>query len=258
MAIDPKSKPMNLEGKSAIVTGAASGIGRAIAQRLAGLGARVLVADVNEEGGRESVRLVEESGGDAVFCRCDVTSFEDARRTVATAREQFGRLDVLVNNAGWDNIEPFLKNDPAHWDKVININLKGPIHLSRAAMEAFVEQGDGGKIVNLGSDAGRVGSLGETVYSACKGGVVALTKALAREGVRHGILVNCVAPGITDTPLIAALDEKVIDAIVKGIPMRRMGNPDEPAEVIAFLVSDSNTYVTGQVLSVNGGLTMVD
>ncbi|MCZ7663668.1 MAG: SDR family oxidoreductase [Thermoleophilia bacterium] len=248
---------MDLQDKVALVTGAASGIGRAIALRMAALGARVVVADINEIGGKETVGLVDSAGSDAHFVRCDVTSFDDARATVAKTREVFGRLDVLVNNAGWDIVQPFLEHEPSFWDKVIAINLKGPINMSRAAFEAFVEQGDGGKIVNLASDAGRVGSLGETVYSACKGGIIAFTKALAREAVRHGVLVNAVAPGITDTPLVAGLDQKVMDAIVKTIPMRRMASPDEPAEVVCFLASASNTYVTGQVLSVNGGLTMV-
>jgi 2-hydroxycyclohexanecarboxyl-CoA dehydrogenase len=258
MSIDPKSKPMDLEGKAVLITGAGSGIGRAIARRLAGLGARVAITDVNEQGGKETLSQVEQDGGEAFFARCDVVSLDDARASVAATRERFGRLDVLVNNAGWDIIEPFLQNDPSHWDKVIDINLKGQINMARAAFEAFVEQGEGGRVVNLSSDAGRVGSLGEVVYSACKGGVVALTKALAREGVRQGIVVNCVAPGITDTPLIAGLEPKVIDAIVKGIPMRRMADPDEPAEAVAFLASTSAAYITGQVLSVNGGLTMVD
>lgn len=247
---------MDLQDKVVIVTGAASGIGRAIARRMAGLGARVVVADVNEEGGRETVALVESGGGAATFVRCDVTSYDDARATVAQARQVYGRLDILVNNAGWDVVRPFLEHDPSLWDKVIGINLRGPIHMSHAAMHAFVEQGEGGKIVNLASDAGRVGSLGETVYSACKGGVIAFTKALAREGVRYGILVNAVAPGITDTPLVAGLDPKVMEAIVKTIPMRRMATPEEPAELVCFLASASNTYITGQVVSVNGGLTM--
>jgi len=150
-----------------------------------------------------------------------------------------------------------MNNDPAIWDKVISINLKGPINMSRAALEAFKEQESGGKIVNLASDAGRVGSMGEAVYSACKGGVIALTKTLAREGVRSGVMVNSVAPGITDTPLIHVLDENIIGKIVKTIPMRRMGDPDEVAEMVVFLASNSNTYMTGQIVSVSGGLTMV-
>jgi 2-hydroxycyclohexanecarboxyl-CoA dehydrogenase len=257
MAIDPSSKAMNMEGKVALVTGAGSGIGRAICKRFGALGASVLVTDVNEAGGADTVRMVVSAGGVAGFFRCDVTSFDDAKAAVAAARATFGRLDVLVNNAGWDVIEPFLKNEPDQWYRVIDINLKGPIHMSRAALEAFVEQDNGGKIVNLASDAGRVGSMGEAVYSACKGGVIAFTKTLAREGARYRVQVNAVAPGITDTPLVAGLDPKVIEAIVKSIPMRRMADPDEPAELVAFLASDSNTYMTGQVISVSGGLTMV-
>ncbi|MHB1343212.1 MAG: SDR family NAD(P)-dependent oxidoreductase [Thermoleophilia bacterium] len=257
MAIDPSSRPMNLEGKVALVTGAGSGIGRAISRRFAALGARVLVTDVNEAGGAEAVQTIVAAGGTASFFRCDVTLFDDAKAAVAAARDTFGQIDVLVNNAGWDVIEPFVKNHPEHWYKVIDINLKGQIHMCRAAMDAFMEQGSGGKIVNLSSDSGRVGSLGEAVYSACKGGVIALTKTLAREGARYQIMVNAVSPGITDTPFVASLDPKVIEAIVKSTPMRRMADPDEPAEMVAFLASDSNTFMTGQVVSVSGGLTMV-
>lgn len=257
MAIDPQSKPMDMKGKAVVVTGAASGIGRAIALRASALGGKVVVADINEDGGRETVSMIEDKGGEARFVKCDVTSLDDARATVAETRKAFGQIDALINNAGWDVIEPFMENDPTIWDKVISINLKGPINMSRATLEAFAEQESGGKIVNLASDAGRVGSMGEAVYSACKGGVIALTKTLAREGVRSGVMVNSVAPGITDTPLIRVLDENIIGKIVKTIPMRRMGDPDEVAEMVVFLASNSNTYMTGQVVSVSGGLTMV-
>lgn len=255
--IDPTSRAMDLEGKIAIVTGAASGIGKAIATRLGALGATVVVADLNETGAAETAKAIEAAGGAAMGVRADVTSLADARATVAAARERYGRLDILVNNAGWDRVEFFLENDPSHWDKVININLKGQMNFARAALEAFVEQGEGGRIVNMASDTGRVGSMGEVCYSACKAGIIGFTKALARECVRAKVLVNAVAPGLTDTPLVAGLDQKVMDAIVKGIPMRRMGDPSEPAEVVAFLASGSNTYITGQVISVNGGANMV-
>lgn len=255
--IDPTSRPMDLEGKIAIVTGAASGIGKAIATRLGALGATVVVADLNEAGAMETAKAIEAAGGVAMGVRADVTNIADARATVAAARERFGRLDILVNNAGWDRVEFFLENDTSHWDKVININLKGQMNFARAALEAFVEQGEGGRIVNMASDTGRVGSMGEVCYSACKAGIIGFTKALARECVRAKVLVNAVAPGLTDTPLVAGLDQKVMDAIIKGIPMRRMGDPSEPAEVVAFLASGSNTYITGQVISVNGGANMV-
>lgn len=257
MAIDPTTKPMNLEGKVALVTGAASGIGRAIVRRFAHLGASTVVADINEDGGRETVKLVEEAGAAASFLPCDITSYADALAAVAHARATYGQLDILVNNAGWDVIRPFLQVDEPLWNRIIDINLRGPINLCHAAMTAFAEQGSGGRIVNIASDAGRVGSLGESVYSACKGGVIALTKSLAREGARQGVIVNCVAPGITDTPLVAGLEPKVIEAIVKTIPLRRMGEPEEVAELVAFVASDSNAYMTGQVISVSGGLTMV-
>jgi len=255
--IDPKSKAMDLTDKVAIVTGAASGIGRAIALRFCALGAKVVVADVNEAGAEETVKAAADLGGTASFVRCDVTKYEQVRQAVATTRERYGKLDIAVNNAGWDIVQPFIKTEPDFWDKVIDINLKGQIYLARAAFDAFIEQESGGRIVNLASEAGRNGSSGETVYSACKGGVIALTKALAREGLRYNIIVNGVAPGITDTPFVAALDQKVIEAIVKVIPMRRMADPDEPAEMVAFLASESNTYMTGQVVSVGGGLSMI-
>ena len=255
--IDPTSKAMDLEDRVAIVTGAASGIGKAIAIRLGALGAKVVAADIDEAGATATATDIEAAGGAAMGVRADVTSIADARATVAAARERFGRLDILVNNAGWDRVEFFLENDPSHWDKVININLKGQMNFARAALEALVEQGEGGRIVNMASDTGRVGSMGEVCYSACKAGIIGFTKALARECVRAKVLVNAVAPGLTDTPLVAGLDQKVMDAIVKTIPMRRMGDPSEPAEVVAFLVSGSNTYITGQVISVNGGANMV-
>lgn len=255
--IDPTSRAMDLEGKIAIVTGAASGIGKAIATRLGALGATVVVADLNETGAVDTAKAIEAAGGVAMGLRADVTNIADARATVSAARERFGRLDILVNNAGWDRVEFFLENDTSHWDKVININLKGQMNFARAALEAFVEQGEGGRIVNMASDTGRVGSMGEVCYSACKAGIIGFTKALARECVRSKVLVNAVAPGLTDTPLVAGLDQKVMDAIIKGIPMRRMGDPSEPAEVVAFLASGSNTYITGQVISVNGGANMV-
>lgn len=255
--IDPTSKAMDLEDRVAIVTGAASGIGRAIATRLGALGAKVVAADIDETGVATTAQAIEAAGGAAMGMRADVTSIADARATVAAARERFGRLDILVNNAGWDRVEFFLENDTSHWDKVIDINLKGQMNFARAALEAFVEQGEGGRIINMASDTGRVGSMGEVCYSACKGAIISLTKALARECVRYKVLVNAVAPGLTDTPLVAGLDQKVMDAIIKGIPMRRMGHPSEPAELVAFLASSSNTYITGQVISVNGGANMV-
>ena len=257
MAIDPQSKAMDLSGKVVLVTGASSGIGRAIARRFAGLGAKVVVADVNEAGGAETVQMVEDAGGEAAFIRTDVTSLDDAYAAVAFVRSTYGQLDVMVNNAGWDVVTPFVQTEPAFWDKVIGINFKGQLNFCRAAFEAFLAQETPGRIINMASDAGRVGQNLEAVYSACKGGVIAMTKALAREGARYKILVNAVAPGITDTPLVAGLDEKMMAATIKAIPLRRMGDPDEPAELVAFLAGSGADYITGQVISVNGGLTMI-
>jgi 2-hydroxycyclohexanecarboxyl-CoA dehydrogenase len=246
-------------GKVAIVTGAASGIGRAAARRLAEEGAAVVIADLNAQGAADVAAAISEGGGQAVAQEVDVTDAPAVKRMTEHAHEKFGRVDILVSNAGWDRAGPFADTDEELWDRVIAINYRGHLATCHAVLPYMQAQG-GGRIVTVASDAGRVGSTGEVVYSGAKGAVIAFTKGLAREVARHGINVNCVAPGLVDTPLLAGIaegHEKLIDAIVRSIPLRRTGTPDEIAAAICFFASPDAAYITGQTLSVNGGLTML-
>jgi 2-hydroxycyclohexanecarboxyl-CoA dehydrogenase len=247
---------MRFDDKVVLVTGGASGIGAAAVQALAGLGGDVLLGDVNLAKADEVAAAVRAGGGKVEVVRLDVTDQASIRACRDRVLATRGRLDVLASVAGWGHIQPFVENDDAFIDKVIALNLRGPIELARAFLPSMIERRSG-RIVNVASDAGRVGSLGESVYSAAKGGVIAFTKALAREGARHGVLVNCVCPGPTDTPLLRSEPEKFLEAFLKAIPLRRFGKPSEVADAIAFLASGRADYVTGQVLSVNGGLAMV-
>lgn len=249
-----------LQDRSALVTGAGSGIGRAIARRLAADGARVAVADVNLDGARETEATIRAAGGTVCALQVDVADFAAVQAAVAAAGAAHGRVDLLINNAGWDRIEPFVDNTPAFWERVIGINLKGPIHCCRAVIDGMVAAG-GGTIVSISSDAARVGSSGEAVYSACKGGIISLSKTLAREWARHRITVNVVCPGPTDTPLLDEVRSgeqgaKIIAAMARAIPLRRLGTPTDIADAVAFFVSPEAGFITGQVLSVSGGLTM--
>jgi len=251
---------MDLKNRVAIVTGAGGGIGRAIAARFASLGANVVVADIKEDGARETVALADKWGPKGLALNTDITSLAQVQEMARATLGAFGKIDILVNNAGWDKIEPFVKNSPEFWDRVISINLKGPIHCTRAVLDPMMER-KYGKIINISSDAGRVGSTGEAVYSACKGGMIAFTKTMARELARYQINVNCVCPGATDTPLLAEITggetgAKIIEAMVKAVPFRRLAKPEDLAGPVAFLASDEASFITGQTLSVSGGLTM--
>jgi 2-hydroxycyclohexanecarboxyl-CoA dehydrogenase len=239
----------------AIVTGGASGIGQATARRLAEEGAAVVIADVNGEGADGVARSISEGGGRAIALQVDVTDAPGVRAMTEQAITAFGKIDILVSNAGWDRAGPFADTDEELWDRVIAINYRGHLATCHAALPYMRERG-GGRIVTVASDAGRVGSSGEVVYSGAKGAVIAFTKGLAREVARYGINVNCVAPGLVDTPLLAGMPEKLIAAIVRSIPLRRTGVPEEIAAAICFFASDDAAYITGQTLSVNGGLNM--
>lgn len=244
-----------LQDKVAVVTGAGNGIGRAISEHLAAEGAAVVVTDVDGEAARATATAL---GGSAVAVTADVADRESVAGMVRTARERFGRIDVLVNNAGWDKGAPFVDSDPADWDKAIRINLYGVLHTCHEVLPIMAEQGSG-KVVNLGSDSGRVGSSGEAVYSAAKGGVIAFTKTLAREMARSQVNVNCVSPGPTDTALfesVTAGNPKLREGLTKAIPFRRLGQPADLANAVVFLASEEADYITGQTLSVSGGLTM--
>jgi 2-hydroxycyclohexanecarboxyl-CoA dehydrogenase len=252
---------MDTSGKSAIVTGAGRGIGRAIALALAKQGHRVAVLDILAQNAEGVKREIEALGGEALALKVDLTSCREVQEAISEVIEKFGQVDVLVNNAGWDRLEPFLESEPATWEKIIAINYKAVLYTCKFVLPHMVARGSG-KIVNIASDAGRVGSSGESVYSGTKGAVIAFSKTLAREMARNHINVNVICPGLTDTPLLKEIRGtseragKVVDAVTKAIPLGRLGTPDDVAEAVAFLASQNADFITGQTLSVSGGLTM--
>jgi 2-hydroxycyclohexanecarboxyl-CoA dehydrogenase len=252
---------MRFDNQTVIVTGGGGGIGGATCRRFAAEGARVAVFDVNAASAETVAAAVRAAGGQAQAFHCDITDRASVDAAVAAAEAQLGPIEVLVNNAGWDVFKPFTKTEPAQWDKLIAINLIGPLHLHHAVLPGMVARRKG-RIVNIASDAARVGSSGEAVYAACKGGLVAFSKTIAREHARHGITVNVVCPGPTDTALFADYKlgagnpEKLIEAFTRSIPLGRIGQPDDLPGAVLFFASADAAYVTGQVLSVSGGLTM--
>ena len=252
---------MRLKDKVALVTGGSRGIGHAICVRLAEEGAMVAVVDILEPEAQQAANEIKVKGGQAMAVRCDVTQLEQVQDAVLAVTDAWGQVDILVNNAGWDKIEPFIESQPETWEKVIAINLKGPISFCHTVVPQMLQRGSG-KIITISSDAGRVGSTGEAVYSACEAGVVGFSKTLARELARAKINVNVVCPGPTETPLLKQITggskgARIIDAMTKAVPFRRLGQPEEIAAAVAFFASPDADFVTGQVLSVSGGLTMV-
>lgn len=242
-----------LDSKIAVVTGAGQGIGKAIATKLAAEGATVVVTDVDHQAAKETAAALDHG---AIGLHADVTDRTSVDAMVDEVVATFGRIDVLVNNAGWDKGEAFVDSEPETWDRIIGINLYGVLNTSKKVLPIMAAQGSG-SVVNIGSDAGRVGSSGEAVYSAAKGGVIAFSKATAREMARSQVNVNCVCPGPTDTALFASMGgDKLREALIKAIPFRRLGQPEDLANVVAFLASDEAGFVTGQTVSVSGGLTM--
>jgi 2-hydroxycyclohexanecarboxyl-CoA dehydrogenase len=249
------------DGKTVIVTGGGGGIGGATCRRFARQGARVAVFEMNLEAAQRVATDITASGGEAMAFKCDITNRGEVDEAVAATESRLGPVDVLVNNAGWDVFKPFTKTEPAQWEKLIAINLTGALHMHHAVLPGMAAR-KSGRIVNIASDAARVGSSGEAVYAACKGGLVSFSKTIAREHARHGITVNVVCPGPTDTALFAEYKEgagnpeKLMEAFTRSIPLGRIGQPDDLPGAILFFASDDAAFITGQVLSVSGGLTM--
>lgn len=240
------------------MTGAAQGIGRAVAELLAQRGAAVAVSDLNDEGATEVAGVIRHAGGTATAVHLDVTNAASVRSGLSAVEAALGGVDILVNNVGWDELVPFLESDEQFWECVIARNLTGTVRVTHAVLPGMLERG-WGRVVNISSDAGRVGSVVEPLYAATKGGVITFTKAVARDVARAGITVNTVCPGVTETPAlreVAAARPGVIDSMTRAVPMGRAGQPIEVAAAVAFFASEEATYVTGQTLSVSGGLTM--
>lgn len=250
-----------LRDKTAIVTGGGGAIGRAICTRLASEGCRVGILDRDGAAAGQTASATAEQGTPGIPITVDITDYDAVRAAVEQFQGQAGPTDILVNNAGWDRVSNFLDTEPSFWDDVLAINLRGPLIMHHVVVKGMAERG-AGKVVNIASDAGRVGSSGEAVYAAAKGGIIAFTKTLARELAPRRINLNVVCPGPTDTPLLKSFlgtgeqGQKIHDALVRSIPFKRLGQPGDIAGIVAFLASDEASYMTGQVISVSGGLTM--
>lgn len=250
-----------LKGKVVVITGGGGGIGTATCLRFAEAGARVVVCDINLAAAEAVVAQIAALGGEALALAVDLTDFAATGAAVEQIEAGFGAIDVLVNNVGWDLFVPFLKSEPSFWSKIIDINLRGVLNITHPVV-ARMQARKSGRVVSIGSDAGRVGSSGEAVYAACKAGVIAFSKTMAREHARAGITFNVVCPGVTETAMLESFmdasgnKEKLRDAFTKAVPMGRMGRPDDLPGAILFFASDDAGFVTGQVISVSGGLTM--
>lgn len=246
----------------ALVTGGAQGIGKGISEALGAAGFAVAVADLNPTVAEETAAGIREAGGSALAVSIDITDTAAVKQAVVTVEAELGPVDVVVNNAGWDDFMPFLATTEDFWEKILDINFKGALRVIQATVPAMVERGFG-RVINIGSDAGRVGSSLEAVYSGAKGGIIAFTKTLAREVATKGVTVNTVCPGPTDTPALRSFAgnsgqdaEKVISGMTRAVPMKRLGTPADVGPAVAFFASDGAGFVTGQTLSVSGGLTM--
>ena len=250
-----------MSNRVALVTGGAQGIGKGIATTLGEQGFRVAVADLNLGVAEETAKEISAAGGEAIAVQVDVTSRESVQAAVAEIESALGPIEVVVNNAGWDDFMPFVKTNEEFWDRILDINFKGALRVIHAVVPGMIERGFG-RVINIGSDAGRVGSSLEAVYSGAKGGIIAFTKTLAREVATKGVTANTVCPGPTDTPALRKFAEgsgdaeKVIGGMTRAVPMKRLGTPSDVGPAVAFFASDGAGFVTGQTLSVSGGLTM--
>lgn len=248
-----------LSGKRVLVTGGGSGIGRKVCERFGSEKADVFIFDLNGDGAQETAETIRTAGGEAKAFQVDISQEDVVRKTVGEI-ELGGPVDILVNNAGWDQMAPFLETDTALWKRIIDINLYGPLYMHHAVLPGMVAQGNG-RVINISSDAGRVGSSGEAVYSACKGGIASFGKTIARELARNGIRINTVCPGPTDTALFDSfaqgeLGEKIKEGLKRAIPLKRLADPEDFPGIVCFLASDDAAFITGQTISVSGGLTM--
>jgi 2-hydroxycyclohexanecarboxyl-CoA dehydrogenase len=250
-----------IRDKVIVVTGGGGGMGAAICGRLAEEGAKVAVFDIDENSAQKVASRLSKDASQVHVEVVDITDITAVEAAVSRTEQALGAIDILVNNAGWDRYRRFLDTDETLREKVVAINLHGPLNMHHAVLKRMSEHGTG-NVINIASDAGRVGSSGQAVYSACKGGIIAFTKTMAREMVRKGIRLNCICPGPTDTPMLQAfLDEgesgkRVYDGLKKAIPMGRLGQPEDIPGIVAFFASDDSAFMTGQVVSVSGGLTM--
>jgi len=251
-----------MSNRTALVTGGAQGIGRGIAAALAAQGFRVAIADLNIEAATQTAKDLTEAGGTVIAVEVNITDTDSVQAGLRSVETDLGAVEIVVNNAGWDDFMPFTATSEDFWDKILDLNFKGALRVTQAVLPGMIER-KFGRIVNIGSDAGRVGSSLEAVYSGAKGGIIAFTKTLAREVATSGITVNAVCPGPTDTPALrkfadgAGQDaDKVISGMVRAVPMKRLGTPEDVGPAVAFFASDAAAFITGQTLSVSGGLTM--
>ncbi|MGI9596814.1 MAG: SDR family NAD(P)-dependent oxidoreductase [Acidimicrobiales bacterium] len=256
-----EQNPVPRADRVALVTGGGRGIGREICLGLARDGRRVAVADLRPDEAATTAQMIEDGGGQALAVAMDVADSDSVTTGLLQAVDEMGPVEILVNCAGWDDLKPFLDTDEEFWDRIIEVNYKGALRTVHGCLPAMIEAG-WGRIVNIGSDAGRVGSSLEAVYSGAKGGIIAFTKTIAREVARNGITANTVCPGPTATPLLDEIKsdsgdgDKVIGAMARAVPMKRLGRPDEVASAVVYFRSEATGFISGQTLSVSGGLTM--